>query len=351
MRFILGLIIVPVLALAVGFGVIYAERELLPGTQMAAVGTQVSVGGQPYVPVQILVDGKQSAASSLILEVPLNVPPSSIIAPAPVRLNDMTTGGSGKRVLKVDFSGAKASVTLLVPLIGIETEASVQLTTSGELNPGPFEDLGFGFFSGGEMQRALGITAAALVALLVFWLPGMVSRGLLRRKVARLSDEVEDERIRSARSQKEAKAAAARAEDRIHDIEVNAHAREEEAREAIAAAARLEATTGTPGGAAETLFWRETVREFLVAGGVSRSEVERMLRGISERMTEKESEDDSTEDESGAAPAAPEATESQPAPLVAEKDDTAAEEPAVPAQDAEEPQKSGSFLGRRRKRR
>ncbi|MGB0921261.1 MAG: hypothetical protein ACPG06_06400 [Alphaproteobacteria bacterium] len=281
MRFLITLLFLPVLAVAAAIGLVLGERELGPRGQVAAIGAEISIEGRAYAPVEIV---ENVGAGTLLLEAPLEVTVPQIIRPDAVVLSDKTTGQSGWRVIEVTVPHTLPNAVLLVPLEGVATAADISLVTESTLNPGPLKDLGFGYFSADEMMRVATVAGIVLAALVVFWLPGFAGRILLRRKLRIAENEVEDERIRSSRAQKEAKAAASRADERITEIESHAAAREEEARTAIANAARLESKHGTAEEGGEARFWRDAVRDFLLAGNVARDDVERMLKAISERV-------------------------------------------------------------------
>lgn len=281
MRVLLSLILLPLLALVAGIGLVMGERELSAADQAAAVGSELTLEGRSYAPIEVLGG---AGSQKLLLEMPLDVSVNQIIRPAELSLRDLTTGQSGRRVIEVKVPEALPNVVLLVPLEGISTAADVSLITQNALNPGPLKDLGFGLLSASEVQRAAMVAVVTLAALLLLWLPVSVSGSLLRRRGRKLQEDVEEERIRAARAQKEAKAAANRADERVAEIEAHAHTREEEARDAIATAARAESNGG---GGEEGAFWREAVRDFLLAGNVGRAEVERMLNAISTKVKDK----------------------------------------------------------------
>lgn len=337
MRVLLSLVFLPLLALLAGLGLVMGERELTSPDQAAAIGAEVTILGQPYAPIEIL---GVASGKPLLLETPLEVSMAQIIRPTNIKLRDMTTGQSGRRVISVTVPTGTPNVVLLVPLEGVTTAGDISLMTQSVLDPGPFKDLGFGFFSGNEMQRAASVAVVTLAALLIFWLPSMISGGLLRRRVRKVQEDVEDERIRAARSQKEAKAAANRADERVAEIEAHAHTREEEARAAIATAARAE-TNGSDTG--EAAFWRDAVRDFLLAGNVGRDDVERMLTAISGKV-QSESAPESTPEPESEVETPTQSAPDERSPLIATPLEDDGDDPG-------EGDGKPGLLGRRRRRR
>ncbi len=344
MRVLLSLILLPLLALAAGIGLVMGERELSAADQAAAVGSELTLEGRSYAPIEVLGG---AGSQKLLLEMPLDVSVNQIIRPAELSLRDLTTGQSGRRVIEVKVPEALPNVVLLVPLEGISTAADVSLITQNALDPGPLKDLGFGLLSASEVQRAAMVAVVTLAALLLLWLPVSVSGSLLRRRGRKLQEDVEEERIRAARAQKEAKAAANRADERVAEIEAHAHTREEEARDAIATAARAESNGA---GGEEGAFWREAVRDFLLAGNVGREDVERMLNAISTKVKDKapiQEPEAEAEAEAVAEMVEEESPGPETPPLTAQLDDAAEDD--TPDDGGGAPKQG--LLGRRRRRR